>query len=230
MSHYVLLGSPFLGPEVWEPTATVLRARGHRAEVVTSRSGDDAESILDELAAALPLRLVAGDDLVLVPHSNAGLYVAALVARSPVTALVFVDALLPGEPPATPVASAELVEQLRRLADASGRLPVWTRWWPEEDLAGIFADAGQRASVESGQRRLPLAYLESAVPSPAGWERLPAAYLGFGEAYAAEQARARAAGWPVSRLPGRHLHPVVEPAVVANAVIALHAKAMAKSQ
>ena len=163
-----------------------------------------------------------------MPHSNAGLYVAALVARAPVTALVFVDALLPGEPPASPVTSADLVEQLRPLADATGRLPVWTRWWPEEDLAGLFSDAGQRAAVERGQRRLPLAYLESAVPSPAGWERLPAAYLGFGEAYAAEQVRARALGWPVSLLPGRHLHPVVEPAEVADAVTALHASAMAR--
>jgi len=64
------------------------------------------------------------------------------------------------------------------------------------------------------------------VPSPAGWKGLPAAYLGFGEAYASEQARARAAGWPVSLLPGRHLHPMVEPAVVADAVTSLHAKAM----
>ena len=226
MSRYALLGSPFLGPEVWEPTAAALRAHGHRADVVTSTAGDDADSILEELAAALPRSLAAGDDLVLVPHSNAGLYVAALVARRPVTALVFVDALLPGEPPANPVSSADLVEQLRPLADATGRLPVWTRWWPEEDVADLFRDAGQRASVERGQRRLPLAYLESAVPSPAGWKGLPAAYLGFGEAYASEQARARAAGWPVSLLPGRHLHPVVEPAVVADAVTSLHAKAM----
>jgi hypothetical protein len=224
VSRYALLGSPFLGPEVWEPTAAALRARGQRADVVASTAGDDADSILEELAAALP-RSLAGDDLVLVPHSNAGLYVAALVARRPVTALVFVDALLPGEAPASPVASADLVEQLRPLADATGRLPVWTRWWPEEDVADLFRDARQRASVERGQRRLPLAYLESRVPSPAGWERLPAAYLGFGEAYAAEQARARAAGWPVSVLPGRHLHPVVEPSVVAQAVTALHAKA-----
>jgi hypothetical protein len=224
VSRYALLGSPFLGPEVWEPTAAALRARGQRADVVASTAGDDADSILEELAAALP-RSLAGDDLVLVPHSNAGLYVAALVARRPVTALVFVDALLPGEAPASPVASADLVEQLRPLADATGRLPVWTRWWPEEDVADLFRDARQRASVERGQRRLPLAYLESTVPSPPGWERLPAAYLGFGEAYAAEQARARAAGWPVSVLPGRHLHPVVEPSVVAQAVTALHAKA-----
>ncbi len=65
------------------------------------------------------------------------------------------------------------------------------------------------------------------MPSPAGWERLPAAYLGFGEAYAAEQARARAAGWPVSVLPGRHLHPLVQPAEVADAITGLHAKATA---
>ena len=64
MSRYALLGSPFLGPEVWEPTAAALRARGHRADVVTSTAGDDADSILAELAAALPRSIAAGDDLV----------------------------------------------------------------------------------------------------------------------------------------------------------------------
>lgn len=226
MSHYALLGSPFLGPEVWEPTAALLRARGHRAHVVTS-TGDDAGSILEQLAAAVTRPLEPGDDVVLVPHSNAGLYVAALVARSPVSALVFVDALLPGAPPATPVTSAALVEHLRPLADATGRLPVWTRWWPDAELAGLFADPAQRAALERGQRRLPLVYLESAVPSPAGWEQVPAAFLGFGEAYAAEQARARAAGWPVSVLPGRHLHPLVAPKEVADAITDLHARATA---
>ena len=64
MSRYALLGSPFLGPEVWEPTAAALRARGHRADVVTSTAGDDADSILDELAVGLPGSLPAADDLV----------------------------------------------------------------------------------------------------------------------------------------------------------------------
>ena len=131
---------------------------------------------------------------------------------------MFVDALLPGEPPTTPVTSAALLEHLRPLADAEGRLPVWTRWWPDEELAGLFADPEQRRAVERGQRRLPLAYLESEVPSPAGWEQLPAAFLGFGDAYWAERERARAAGWPVAVLPGGHLHPLVQPRKVADAI------------
>jgi len=226
VSHYGLLGSPFLGPEVWVPTAAELRARGHRVQVVAP-TGDDAGTILDELVAAVTRSLAPGEDPVLVPHSNAGLYVAALAARVPVSAVVFVDALLPGEPPATPVTPAALVEHLRPLADAAGRVPVWTRWWPDEELAGLFADPAQRLAVERGQRRLPLTYLESVVPSPAGWEKLPAAFLGFGDAYEAEQERARAAGWPVAVVPGRHLHPLVQPREVADAITRLHARATA---
>jgi len=226
VSHYGLLGSPFLGPEVWGPTAAELRARGHRVQVVAP-TGDDAGTILDELVAAVTRSLAPGEDPVLVPHSNAGLYVAALAARVPVSAVVFVDALLPGEPPATPVTSAALVEHLRPLADAAGRVPVWTRWWPDEEIAGLFADPAQRLAVERGQRRLPLTYLESVVPSPAGWEKLPAAFLGFGDAYKAEQERARAAGWPVAVVPGRHLHPLVQPREDADAITRLHARATA---
>jgi hypothetical protein len=226
VSHYGLLGSPFLGPEVWGPAAAELRARGNGVQVVAP-TGDDAGAILEELATAVTRSLAPGDDLVLVPHSNAGLYVAALATRVPVSALVFVDALLPGEPPATPVTSAALLEHLRPLADAEGRLPVWTRWWPDEQLAGLFADPEQRRAVERGQRRLPLAYLESVVPSPAGWEQLPAAFLGFGDAYRAERERARAAGWPVAVLPGGHLHALVQPRKVADAITRLHARATA---
>ena len=228
MNHFALLGSPFLGPEVWEPTAAALRARGHRAQVVTS-TGDDAGSILEELATGVARSREPGDDLVLVPHSNAGLYVAALAARAPVSALVFVDALLPGNPPDTPVAPPAMVEHLRPLTDTTGRLPVWTRWWPEEELAALFADPAMGAAVERGQRRLPLAYLESTVPSPAGWEQVPAAFLGFGDAYAAEQTRARSAGWPVQVLPGGHLHPAVAPGQVAETITDLHARAGIRS-
>ena len=218
MSYYALLGSPFLGPEVWEPAAAALRARGHRASVLSS-SADEPEAILADYASGLP-----DVGVVLVPHSNAGLYVAGLAARAAVTAVVFVDALLPGPPPATPVTSPALVGHLRPLADAWGRLPVWTRWWPEEGLADLFADPAQRRAVEAGQRRLPFAYLQAEVPSPAGWERLPAAYLGFGDGYADEQRHASGAGWPLTVLPGRHLHQLVAPAAVADAICDLHGR------
>ena len=47
------------------------------------------------------------------------------------------------------------------------------------------------------------------MPTPPGWERLPAAYLAFGDTYADERAEAVRRGWPVETLPGLHLHQLV---------------------
>ena len=72
--------------------------------------------------------------LVLVPHSNAGLYVDALAAVRRVERVVFVDAGLPSRSGPTPVAPAELRRHLEGLADADGLLPPWTGWWPEHAI------------------------------------------------------------------------------------------------
>ena len=63
-----------------------------------------------------------------------------------------------------------------------------------QDLTQLFPDEGTRAAVEAEQRRLPLSYFDAEVPSPAGWERLPAAYLAFGDTYADERAEAGGTG------------------------------------
>ena len=97
-------------------------------------------------------------------------------------------------------------------------LPVWTSWWAGEDLSGLFPDAVARAAVEAEQARLPLAYFDAVVPSPPGWADLPAAYLAFGDAYAEERAVAGARGWPTATLAGEHLHPLVDPDGVAEAL------------
>jgi hypothetical protein len=214
----VLLASPLLGPAVWSPVAAELRHRGWSvvepppyAEVVGP--GD----VLGHLLAAVPRH----EPVILVPHSNAGLYVAALADRLDARGVVFVDAGLPAEAPATPSAPPAFRQFLSGLVDHDGLLPVWTAWWPAEDLEGLFPDGRARASVESEQRRLPIAYFEAAVPSPARWRDLPAAYLAFGDTYAAERASAEELGWPTAMLPGQHLHTLVDPAAVADALLGL---------
>lgn len=178
--------------------------------------------MLDGLRSGLPV----DDDLVLVPHSNAGLYVAALAAGAELTGVVFVDALLPGPGERTRVAPAAMVEQLAGQVEPDGLLPVWTRWWPDADLDGLFPSPAARADIEAGQIRMPLDYLRGAVATPPGWERLPCGYLGFGDGYADEQAAARERDWPVDAIPGRHLHQVVDPDAVAHRIVSLHARAL----
>jgi hypothetical protein len=216
VTRLVLLPSPLLGPRLWESVAEALRARGWRLSV-----------------AALPERVASPEDtlggflvaapdepgLVLVPHSNAGRYVAAIAEQRDVAATVFVDAT-PPEPETTPMAPPELIEHLQTLVDTDGLLPPWTRWWPPEEVAGLFPDDAARRLVEEGQPRLPLAYFQASLPGPSRWDGA-AAYLAFGDGYAGERDAATDRGWPVRTLPGGHLHMLVDPDAVATAVESL---------
>ena len=70
------------------------------------------------------------------------------------------------------------------------------------------------------QRFEDIRLLAGTVSTPAGWDSIPAAYLAFGpDAYAEEISRARSQGWPVTVLDGLHLHQVVAPAEVADAIL-----------
>ena len=218
MTGLVLLPSPLLGPASWAPVADELARRGHRVHVprVTPAVASPAD-VLAGFLAGVPDE----SELVLVPHSNAGLYVAALAVEREVSDVVFVDALPPSDEPSTPTAAGGFRDAIGGLADADGVLPPWTSWWPEADTVGLFPDAGTRAAVEREQPRLPLGYFDERVPSPPAWRSVPAAYLAFGDAYDAERATATARGWPVETLPGRHLHQLVDPLGVADGVLRL---------
>jgi hypothetical protein len=222
VTRFVLLPSPLLGPASWVPVADELTRRRHR--VAVPRPSAPVATSADVLAGYL-----AGapdePELVLVPHSNAGLYVAALAVERDVSAIVFADALLPSDAATTPAAAGGFRDALGPLAGADGVLPPWTSWWPEADTAELFPDAATRTAVEREQPRLPLAYFDEPIPTPPGWRSVPSAYLAFGDTYAAERATAAARGWPTQTLPGRHLHQLVDPVGVADAVLLLLAAA-----
>jgi hypothetical protein len=221
VTRIALLPSPLLGPVVWSRVAPLLREHGHLVtELGLPERLVSVADVLEGFAAQLP----TDEPVVLVPHSNAGLYVAALAAQRPVAALVFADALVPGPGPATPTTSPGGRRMLADLTDDQGLLPPWTRWWPDEDTASLFPDPETRRSVERAERRLPYSYFEEAVPSPPGWRDLPAAYLAFGDTYADERAEAGRWGWPVATLAGQHLHPLVDPAAVTEALERLLAR------
>lgn len=219
MSLLALLPSPLLGSAVWEPVARVLNDQGRSAQAVHlgGTAPTSSKEALREFLRALP----QDEDLVLVPHSNAGLYVPAIAAERRVAAVVFVDA---GLPPAdggdAPTAPPEFYEFLAAKADADETLPVWTEWW-EEDVAALFPDASARSGVERQQRRLPLSYFRDSVPVPPAWDRRPCGYLAFGDTYQLETETARSLGWPVRVLPGAHLEMVMHPHRVAEAILAL---------
>ena len=76
----VLLPSPLLGAASWRPVADELVRRGRPVTVASyGRPVAGPPDVLDELLAGVPEE----DGLVLVPHSNAGLYVAAVDPSDP---------------------------------------------------------------------------------------------------------------------------------------------------
>jgi hypothetical protein len=220
---FVLVHSPSVGPATWAPVAELLRARGATV-LVPSLAGVGAAGPpfwprVVELAGAAIAGLPAGRPVVLVAHSNAGLFVPLIAAAStrPVAGCLFVDASLPDRQGATPVAPPEALAALRARA-VDGLLPPWTTWLDPAEVAAMLPDARARAQVEAEQPRLPLSYYEQRIPVPAGWDAQPCGYLLFGPPYEQVANEAAARGWAVERIPGRHLHQLVDPAGVAERI------------
>lgn len=211
----LLVPSPLVGATSWAGVADHLRGRGEDVAVVDTGAPRRPDQVVDAVVAA-----ASGiPDLVLVPHSNAGLYVPRLGEQLDVTATVYVDAALAGPGPETAMAPTGLLATLRGLVDPDGMLPPWTRWW--DDLGDLFPDAAARAVVERAQPRLPLSYFEARLPVPDGWSERPSAYLAFGDSYSLEVDFARAQGWPVTTMTGGHLHALHDPAGVGAEILRL---------
>ncbi len=215
-AELALLPSPLLGPAVWGPVAAELRRTGW--SVVECNAKAAAPHTWQDVLRRFTVDLPAERDLVLIPHSNAGLYVPALSRKRRVVANLFVDAGLPPADGSTPLAPAAFYHFLSGLADEDGLLPPWTQWWDEAADSGLFATRSTREHVEREQHRLPLAYFGDSLPVPGGWDKRPCGYLAFGDSYADETKRAQGLGWPVTTLTGRHLHMLVEPREVATAI------------
>jgi Alpha/beta hydrolase family len=227
---FVLVHSLLLGPLTWAPVAARLRASGAVTVVPSLVDVADADdppfwprvaAAVDDAVSDLP----QGQPIVLVAHSNAGLLVPVVVqeARRPVAGCLFVDASLPSRAGPTPAASPERLTHLRTMA-TEGRLPQWTTWWDEDDVAPLFPDPQTRSTVSAEQPRLPLSYYEQQIPVPAGWDHRPCGYLLFGPPYDRMSQQARERGWDLDEVRGGHLHQLVDPDAVTVRIVAMTAK------
>ncbi len=223
---FVLVPAPALGPASWQPVAGELAASG-RAVIIPSAVGFAVGG--PPYWARLVSRLAAevdagpGDRVVLVPHSGAGVLAGQLAAAIGAgdTTVIFTDAALPGPDGGGPVVGTDFLPYLRKLAQ-DGLVPPWDQWWPDEDLSPLFPDESTRTAVLAEAGPLPLAFCEEELPpAPGGWPPGRAGYLMFSAAYQDQAAAARRYGWPVSTLPGEHLHMLVRPADVAAAITRL---------
>jgi hypothetical protein len=159
---------------------------------------------------------------VLVAHSGAGplLPVVGQDAGPEVLAYLFVDASIPARAGSTPIVPAGFLASLEARAE-NGWLPKWSQWWGEEAMRTLVPDDVMRRRLEGEFPPLPFTFFQEAVPVPPGWPDAACGYLQFSPVYDPEMREAEARGWRTQRLPGEHLHMVVDPGAVAAALIDL---------
>lgn len=219
-----LIHSPLVGPRSWGRVPDVLRER--RVPAVVASLLDTRPMAHDALAEAAAL---GAGPWVLVVHSGAGALVPSLVERFTCVGVLFVDALLPHPGRSwTAGAPAELVATLRDLVGPDGLLPPWHTWFGPEALAGLVPDDALRSHVVADIPRVPLAYLEAVAPQYSGWEALPCGYLRLSGAYVEEETEAVRRGWATGSVPGHHLSAVTDPELVADAVLDLARRVLAR--
>ena len=223
VSSYVLVHSPAVGPGTWGPVAELLRRRGHRSVVPDlSHVGSAAAPFWPYVAGVVSAAMLQWDEpdhVVLVAHSNAGLLLPTIAETSSrvVTGAVLVDAAVP-QRLASPAAASDFRDRLADLAGPDGLLPPWTDWWPAADIQALLPDPEQRAQVVAEQPRLPLRYYAQEFPTPDTWWSVPRAYLRLSPAYDAELEQSREEGLATVELDGGHLHQVIDPGAVADAI------------
>ncbi|GGE83068.1 hypothetical protein [Mycetocola zhadangensis] len=216
----VLMASAALGPAAWGPVESELRSRGW--DVVIAPSADEVDPRTPaDAALAYATATPADRPVILIPHSSAGNFVPTLIEIRNVLRVVFVDATIPVASGKQPLAPPKLLKTLEPLADEDGLLPPWTEWFDEQQIATLFPSPAMRFHIEAQQPQLPLKFLRGVLRIDADWDRTPSSYLAFGDTYAAETARAQALGWPVTQLGGRHLHMIVDPVGVTDAILDL---------
>ena len=175
MPIFVLIHSPSVGPATWQPVADQLREAGHEVAVPSLLSvADGGAPFWPRVSSAVRAGLAGIDPsrpVVLVPHSNAGLFVPVIARdlQRPVACSVFADASVPQLSGSTPVVGDDFLPFLRGLADDDGLLPRWTDWWDADDVLPMLPDPEVREVIIGEQPRLPLAYYLDRVPArPAG--------------------------------------------------------------
>jgi pimeloyl-ACP methyl ester carboxylesterase len=222
---FVLIHSPLVGPRTWAPVARELERRGRHVVLPSLLGAATAPPpqwryCIDAARAATS---TLPEPIVLVGHSGGGLLLPAISAgvAPPVSRLIFVDSGVPASTGETPLAAPPFLAHLHTLV-VKGKLPPWSAWWGDEAMRDLVPDEAARAELERELPSLPLSYFEQSVPSPAGWDRVPCAYLLLSDAYRDAASDARARGWPVDEIAGaQHLHLVVAPEDVTDILIQL---------
>jgi len=225
--QFVLIHSPLVGPDTWQPVAIELEQRGAAVRVPHLRDNPAAlQTVWEQHAAAVAHALAhtpVDTPLVWVAHSGAGPLLPALRHAVPHRAAgyIFVDASIPraqtNRLQAMRDEDAAWVDELETALRNGARFPDWD----DELLREEVPDAAARDQLVAGLTPRGLDFFQEPLPVFDGFPDAPCAYLQFSAAYDSPAHKAQTRGWTYRRLRGGHFHMLVQPAEVAQALLDL---------
>ncbi len=236
---FLLVHSPIVGPDTWQPVAEELRSRGHEA-VVPVLADDGSPPFWHQhtraVVAGLSGRPRSRGPVTAVAHSAAGQLMAQVGVAlredgHAIEAYVLADA-------GVPTGGWSRLEQLRRdeprvaeeleaLFETGDRFPNWSA----ELLSGLVPDPLRRRKLVSGIRQLPLEFWEEPIAPVLSWPDAPCGVLILSGGYETTVEIARSHGWPVRRLDvANHFLMLVEPDAVARELIGIRERLMTRGQ
>ena len=226
MADFVLIPGPMVGAEVMRPTAEALRKQGHGAQVPDVwRAADDFPPWRE-----WPQRVAAEVDgdgpFIVVGHSASTVVAAALSKMGNVTATILMDGFIP--PPDGSVAPADgaLLDLIRTLPSDNGILAPWDEWWQTPANRGTVGVTALEAQPDlhrefmRGLPRLPAAWFDDVIRLPV-WRKKPVGYIRASKYFDYSAMVAERLGWPVEKLAGTHLHPLLAPDESAGAIVSI---------
>lgn len=226
-SDFILVAGPLVQASSWEPTAGHLRAAGHRVQVPDVLAHHPAPPSWKAWTSHLFERVIPVDEPFLVGHSSASVLVAEMATKLPVRGIIIVDGEVPPSSGAASPVRPALYKAIQGRAGADGILPIWSRWFVGDaqrmSLLGLdilASDPVAFTQFEGGLPRMHVGWFEDTIEL-ASWRHVRAGYIQTSRIYDHAAAEAQRRRWPVTKLQGTHLHPTLQPAETAKAIIAM---------
>lgn len=224
--NFILVAGPLVRASSWEPTARHLREAGYRVQAPDVLAYHQPPPSWSAWNSHLLELVTPCSGSVLVGHSSASALVADLAGKVPCRCVIVVDGEVPPSKGAASPVRPALLDFIKSLAESDGTLPIWSRWLGDARRASLVGldvlanDPVEFAKFESGLPRLSVDWFYDTIEL-ASWDHIPAGFIQTSKIYDHSAAEARRRGWPVERLQGTHLHPTLNPAETAGAIIAM---------
>lgn len=222
---FVLVHSPLVGPLTWQPVGDELRRRGRHVVLPRLDNPDHVIGSYFHHHAERVRRSVEAENrtapVVLVGHSGAGPILPAIgeTLVNEVVGYVFVDSDLPSDRARRiDTAPPEFGEQLQRLS-TGGRLPPWAEWWSDDVLTALLPDEDVREAFAEQLAPLPVSLFEERIRVPPEWPDAPCGFVRLSPIYDHALLGAQRLGWELITFDAAHLHMLVDPPTVADALV-----------